>query len=287
MITQRTATAFRSFWLIFLVLTLSACASYSKKETRSVKQSEPVEQKPATKEQTAAKTEQPIQTKVVEAPAKPVKVAPAKQSTPSKKVGKKANKKTNKPKPKPNVGVVAKKPEKVKKAKIKKTEQPKPQQQTMQAVVKTIEVNLEKLPLRVENQWVIDRSEKGCTLQSVPVIMQDGQGETPVSVHVSKQAVDVVTKSNIDLSYTDTGIRIDNGKPFALETLRGKTNVRLVRQKESLVENMKSGKVMSLAIGFWPTWPVTHARKINVPLEHFGMAFEAWKRCDQLLATKN
>ena len=152
--------------------------------------------------------------------------------------------------------------------------------------VETVHVALDKLPIRIHDQWVVDLSHSQCLLKSKPVKMEDGQGGTTVTFQLTPDSLEFLTKSDIDTSYKGTGVQIDDGQTFPLETVAKVTNLTFTRQRKTLLNDMENGHTLQLTLGFWPTWPVTHTYSVTLPLDHFGTAVHAWETCNQLLKSK-
>jgi len=147
----------------------------------------------------------------------------------------------------------------------------------------TLTIALNDLPLSIHGQWTLDRDESRCTLQSVTQKMEDGQGGTKIHLWLTTNEMSFLTESDIDLSYTGTGITIDGGQHFDLETIERRTNPVFSKQRATLLDAMKSGKSLQLTLGFWPSWPVTHTYSVSFPLQHFATAYAAWETCNTQL----
>ena len=156
---------------------------------------------------------------------------------------------------------------------------------TPPAPSETVAVALDKLPISIHDQWILDRNASQCMLKSTPVRMDDGQGGTSVTFLLTPDSLQFNTKSDIDLSYTGTGIQVDDGPAFALETVDNGTNLHISKQRKPLLERMRNGQSVQLTLGFWPTWPVTHTYAVTLPLANFATAMQAWETCNQLLKT--
>ena len=152
-------------------------------------------------------------------------------------------------------------------------------------IVENIPVVLDKMPINIHDQWIVDRYESRCVLQSTPVKMDDGQGGTRVTFWLTPEQLQFKTDSVIDLSYQETGIRVDDDRSFVLETVAHRTNLQFVKQRQALLESMGMGRSMQLTLGFWPTWPITHTYTVTMPLVSFGTAMKAWETCNNLLKT--
>jgi len=174
------------------------------------------------------------------------------------------------------------------------TTEPKPHTPTTVTTASAIEpatpaaemiaVDLNKLPLTIHGQWTLDRDESHCTLQSAIQQMDDGQGGTRVSLWLTTaNEMHFVTESDIDLSYTGTGVTIDGGPHFNLETVEHRTNPVFSKQRSALLSAMKNAKTLELTLGFWPSWPVTHTYSASFPLQHFATAYAAWESCNTQL----
>lgn len=139
--------------------------------------------------------------------------------------------------------------------------------------------------MSIHGQWTLNRDEARCTLQSAVQHMDDGQGGTRVSLWLAQNEMSFLTESDIDLSYTGTGITISD-RHFDLETVERRTNPAFSRQRRALLDAMKSGQTLELTLGFWPTWPVTHTYSVSFPLQHFATAYAAWETCNAQLSQR-
>jgi len=227
-------------------------------------------------------------------PAKPTATIPTPKPAP---VTHAVAKPTPKPKPAPVTHAVAKPTPKPTPTPKPMEPEPEPLEPAPPAVrkepktaemppVEAIPVALNKLPINVHGKWIVDRNESRCMLKSIPVRMDDGQGGTRVTLLLTPDRLQFNTDSVIDLSYTGTGISVDDGQSYPLETVTNDTNLQFVNQRKALLNSMQSGQSMQLTIGFWPTWPVTHTYAVSIPLTYFASAMQAWERCNQLLKTK-
>jgi hypothetical protein len=149
----------------------------------------------------------------------------------------------------------------------------------------TIAVALNELPMSIHDQWTLNRDEARCTLQSAIQRMDDGQGGTKVSLWLTANEMSFLTESDIDLSYTGTGIAIGD-RHFDLETVERRTNPAFSRQRRALLDAMMSGHTLELTLGFWPTWPVTHTYSVSFPLQHFASAYAALETCNAQLSQR-
>ena len=110
--------------------------------------------------------------------------------------------------------------------------------------------------------------------------MADSQGGSKVILVVDSNHLWIKTTSNIDLTYKDTGITVDDGKTLPLGELFNETSLKFANNP-ALIEQLKHGKEINIKIGFWPTWPVTQAHLLKIPLDGFQSAHQLLESCQQ------
>lgn len=158
--------------------------------------------------------------------------------------------------------------------------------QTLVEVSQTAgDVTLEALPLTF-GAWKLDLSradEPFCFLRSATFEMDDGQGKTKVFAELNQQRFYIKTKSNIDKSYADTGIKVDSGLLWPIEKVYRETGIVYEQNLDGLISELKTGTTLYVSLGFWPTWPVTQAYAAEIPLQAFLAAYSGLSQCNRLL----
>lgn len=149
-----------------------------------------------------------------------------------------------------------------------------------------LQFTLDQLPITIQNTWVLSSSQSHCKLQTRPVKMDDGAGSTPVFLELTDEAWIIATKSDIDLSYQNTGLFLDNGVHIPLETLVKDTNIAISAQKSALTDGLKTASTLQVTLGFWPTWPVSETHTHTLPVAHFPQALAAWETCNQRISAR-
>ncbi len=150
-------------------------------------------------------------------------------------------------------------------------------------------VELEKLPLEVNSNWTLDwghdpiSGRTRCFLRSSTLRIEDGQGGSKISLIITGDTLRVDTRSNVDLSYDDTGLQVDSKTPFPLQSLFGETDVLFDQQVEEIMQQFRSGSSVTVTMGFWPTWPVSRTYSVNFAISGYAMASEALQKCDGLV----
>lgn len=144
-----------------------------------------------------------------------------------------------------------------------------------------IRFSLDQLPLTIAGTWILKAGQDECSLQTVPVTMDDGAGKTPLFLTMNEAGWMINTKSDIDLTYPDTGLFFSNGTQIKLEELVKDTTISIQKQKQQLTAALQSASSVRVALGFWPSWPVTETRSQSITVAHFPQAYQAWETCNQ------
>jgi hypothetical protein len=118
-----------------------------------------------------------------------------------------------------------------------------------------------------------------CLMESATHVIDDGQTETPVKLLYTGLELYAITKSNIDLSYPETGLQIDSQKRFQVDQLHNKNTVVFNKKVKKIHTQLIHGKKAKLALGFWPTWPRTHTRIIAFDLTGYTKTYEKFVKC--------
>jgi hypothetical protein len=132
---------------------------------------------------------------------------------------------------------------------------------------------------------------RACLLESGPHRMADGYGNAEVRVIFGSKGLIVITDSNIDPSYPDQGIRVDEHPRIAPDEPfpAGPMNAGFGASTDDLVERFRRGNLADLALGFWPTWPVTQTQHLALSLRGFTKAHDEFLACrgEQAAAARN
>jgi hypothetical protein len=150
-------------------------------------------------------------------------------------------------------------------------------------VEKDVVVTLESLPMTIQGEWVLSAVGDTCSLGTLPIRFDDGQGMSKLQLVLTPQHWLIKTQSDIDLSYRGTGLRVDEGRYFPLGQLVRQSDLMFVDEREVMTQAFISGKSLHITLGFWPTWPVTETKTITISLQHFASAHRAWKQCLSLI----
>lgn len=149
------------------------------------------------------------------------------------------------------------------------------------AVVVPVKFQLEQLPLVIADQWRLSSETDRCILSSLEYSMDDGQGDTKVVLQLTPNNWTLYTESDIDLSYNNTGLTVDAKVHFALERVVKDSNVVFENDRSRIIDAFINAQQVQIALGFWPTWPVTETKTVIMAIDHFEVAYRTWKDCQQ------
>lgn len=141
------------------------------------------------------------------------------------------------------------------------------------------------LPMPLDRGWRLDRQRDivdgtaRCVLLSPAVTIFDGYYPAKMWLRINPVRAWVKTDSNIDISYPGQGLRVDGGTlaPFAKELLDEQT----AYTDASVLHGMAGGHTLTVALGFWPTWPKTKTQTARFDLAGFANAYAALQACSQ------
>lgn len=143
----------------------------------------------------------------------------------------------------------------------------------------------EHLPVEFVGGWVLDKrsslvdGEVQCLILSPWADIFDGYDKTQIQIQVADATVAVRSKSNLDSSYEQQGLVVDGGELFAFEAPL--VDERTTYTKGPAPVAMSKGRTLGVALGFWPTWPVTTTQHASIDLLGFPQAYEALRACVQ------
>lgn len=141
------------------------------------------------------------------------------------------------------------------------------------------------LPMSLDHGWTLARQRDlvdgttRCTLLSPEQPIFDGYYPAKMWFRVDSVRAWVKTDSNIDTSYAGQGLRVDGGTlvPFAAKLADEET----AYTSAPMLSRMAGGRTLTVALGFWPTWPKTKTQTANIDLAGFANAYAALQACSQ------
>jgi hypothetical protein len=142
---------------------------------------------------------------------------------------------------------------------------------------------LADLPMQFAGDWSLDRrtdwldGRDRCLLFSPKLPIFDGYAPSSVQLEISMSSVVARADSNIDTGYPQQGLQVDGGAlvPFAPQLL----NERTAYTNKPVQPAMATGSNLTVALGFWPTWPVKQTQHTSLDLKGFHEAYRALQAC--------
>jgi hypothetical protein len=136
-----------------------------------------------------------------------------------------------------------------------------------------------------EENWnvIMDKNPStdklACIMESASHKIDDGQTSTTVKLWYTGSELYALTKSNIDLSYPDVGLQVDDNKQFAIDRLYKERDAVFSEKINDIHRQFIAGLTARLNLGFWPTWPKTKTRTIEFSLIGYTRTYAAFEKC--------
>ncbi len=121
--------------------------------------------------------------------------------------------------------------------------------------------------------------KKTCLMTSKTLTMQDGQTGTPVYLIYNGNIFFAKTHSNIDISYSGTGLKIDGHTQHPISVLYRKTNAAFTSHPLKIRNEFITGLDAELTLGFWPSWPKTSSFSVHFDLREFSNTYKRFLNC--------
>jgi hypothetical protein len=111
-----------------------------------------------------------------------------------------------------------------------------------------------------------------CMLESPRQLIDDGYTKTSVRVRVDARLVQVDTESDIDLSFADVGLRVDDGNLLRPDTVHAQQDLVFLKNAARFNKSLRQGRALYVDLRFWPTWPSQGRRTIRFNLDDLAPA---------------
>lgn len=118
-----------------------------------------------------------------------------------------------------------------------------------------------------------------CLMESARQSVDDGRTTTPMRIVYDGKAFVVLTHSKIDLTYPQVGLHIDKKPMHAIDRVYKETNAVFANETDKIRKQFIKGRVASVALGFWPTWPKSHTVVTRFSLVGFHAAYRDYLAC--------
>lgn len=121
--------------------------------------------------------------------------------------------------------------------------------------------------------------EQRCYLVTPVKTIDDGYGETKVSLELRDRELLVVTDSSIDGEFGDLGLQVDDREIIMADGIRADTRVFFHSRINEITDQFLKGLKVRVQLRFWPTWPTTGLRSAEFSLIGFTKAYNNRSVC--------
>lgn len=116
-------------------------------------------------------------------------------------------------------------------------------------------------------------------MESARQSLSDGYQDTTAYVTVYAKSVTVTSASNLDGSFSDVGMIIDQEPLVPMDRLAGIKTAQFDAKYGRLVELFKAGVRLRVQLRFWPEWPATGTHSATFSLIGFTKAYGELAGC--------
>lgn len=114
-----------------------------------------------------------------------------------------------------------------------------------------------------------------CLLTSESQTTSDGYNTTPVFLLLNNNSFMVVTESDLDPSFADLQLIVDDKPPMRSDKIARKTILVFDKNIPELVQLLRLGRQITVYLRFWPTWPATQTFPVRFSLSGFSKAHDS------------
>ncbi|MFQ5936243.1 MAG: hypothetical protein ACE5LB_07540 [Acidiferrobacterales bacterium] len=123
------------------------------------------------------------------------------------------------------------------------------------------------------------KDETRCMLESTRKTVYDGYQDTEIVLRVDGRALQVVTRSNIDASKGDIGVRVDKKEFIKMDKVYLEQTAIFEAPIATIIQQFKDGLRAKFRLRFWPTYPDTGAKTVTFSLIGFTKAYSGLPDC--------
>lgn len=138
-------------------------------------------------------------------------------------------------------------------------------------------------PVQAADAWLGTDAQDGgthrCVIQSVAQTVDDGYQETPVRLELDRATLRVITESNLDLTLGPLGLVVDDGVFIAADRVEHDTSLVFEKPIDAITRAFVAGSRARLTLRFWPTWPATGDKTVEISLAGFTRALHTLSAC--------
>ena len=124
-----------------------------------------------------------------------------------------------------------------------------------------------------------DGSGNRCVIESTRQSLPDGYQTTTAYVTIDARSISVTTAANLDPSFSDIGLAVDQEPVVPMDRLEGRNTARFDSRYGRLIDLFKAGTRLRVQLRFWPEWPATGTHSATFSLIGFTKAYGELAGC--------
>jgi hypothetical protein len=124
-----------------------------------------------------------------------------------------------------------------------------------------------------------------CLLETEEISIFDGYADTRLRLSIADGAVRVRTESNIDLGFADVGLAVDGKAFIPADAVVDEKDVLFNSAATVVIDQFIRGRVVTLYLRFWPTYPATQRYEARFSLAGFTRAYNDYQACRSRLSS--
>ncbi len=114
-----------------------------------------------------------------------------------------------------------------------------------------------------------------CVVESRSKEIFDGYGQAVVFIRLTEHYLIVMTDSDLDSSFRDLALRVDNNEKILADDIVAQRNMVFRRSIAEILRQVNAGKRIELQLRFWPTWPSKGQVVVDFDLSGFTNTFKS------------
>lgn len=118
-----------------------------------------------------------------------------------------------------------------------------------------------------------------CAVVSIPVVVQNGELDTQVSVVVSTDTVFLRTDATFDTEALNTGFQIDAGFPIPFDHYLNELTAVIDENHPIVLNGLKNGTTLSVSFAYDPQVSSADTHVVELTLDSFAAAWSEMSEC--------
>lgn len=138
------------------------------------------------------------------------------------------------------------------------------------------------VPAAAPANWTVypaTAGSQGCVLETDNITVHDGYQDTWVRLNINDERLLVMTDSNIDAGFDDTGLQVDGKAVITGAAVVDEKDLRYGADMATIIEQFRKGGRVRIYLRFWPSYPATQRYEARFSLAGFTRAWSDYTEC--------